>query len=256
MVVRLMAAADEVIALLVGAIVLVVLKADRIENQVIMDVIPVHVGGEDKFILAVQDLPRQLHADLVGFLRHDLSRLKRLDEVATERPGTCPYRMDFSGYGCSLPQCQVMNSKMEKISFSVKRKVRVAFLLICLASFIISNREWIGSSPCSLILKKPEQNLNLLRFSLTVLCFVAFAPCPHGIQNRFQTFSQVGQAVLYPGRNFCVHMASNKPFIFHVSKLGSQYQMQDWLTAQKIMQVILNEKEELTHSPKNGHKAG
>ncbi len=60
-------AADEVIAPLIGVIVLVVLKADRIENQVIMDVVSVYVGGKDKFILAAQDLPRQLHADPVGF---------------------------------------------------------------------------------------------------------------------------------------------------------------------------------------------
>ena len=77
-------AADEVIAPLVGVIVLVILKADRIENQVIMDVIPVYVGSEDKFILAAQDLPRQLHADPVGFLRRHFPRLKRLDEVAAQ----------------------------------------------------------------------------------------------------------------------------------------------------------------------------
>ena len=59
-------AADEVIAPLIGVIVLVVLKADRIENQVIMDVVSVYVGGKDKFILAAQDLPRQLHADPVA----------------------------------------------------------------------------------------------------------------------------------------------------------------------------------------------
>ena len=76
--------ADEVIAPLVGVIVLVVLKTDRIENQVIMDVIPVYVGSENKFILAAQDLPRQLHADPVGFLRRDLPRFKRLDEVAAQ----------------------------------------------------------------------------------------------------------------------------------------------------------------------------
>ena len=77
-------AADEVIAPLIGVIVLVVLKADRIENQVIMDVVSVYVGGKDKFILAAQDLPRQLHADPVGFLRRDLPRLKRLDEVPAQ----------------------------------------------------------------------------------------------------------------------------------------------------------------------------
>ena len=77
-------AADEVIAPLIGVIVLVVLKADRIENQVVMNVVFVYVGGEDKFIFAAQDLPRQLHADPVGFLRRDLPRFKRLDEMTAQ----------------------------------------------------------------------------------------------------------------------------------------------------------------------------
>ena len=63
---------------------LVVLKTDRIENQVIMDVISVYVGGEDKLVLAAQDIPRQLHANPMGLLRRDLPRFKRLDEVAAQ----------------------------------------------------------------------------------------------------------------------------------------------------------------------------
>ena len=77
-------AADEMIAPLIGVIVLVVLKADRIENQVIMDVVSVYVGGKDKFILAAQDLLRQLHADPVGFLRRNIPRFKRLDEMPAQ----------------------------------------------------------------------------------------------------------------------------------------------------------------------------
>ena len=77
-------AADLVVTPFIGMVVPVILETDRIENQVIMDVIPVYVGGEDKFILAAQNLPRQLHADPVGFLRRDLPRLKRLDEVAAQ----------------------------------------------------------------------------------------------------------------------------------------------------------------------------
>ena len=77
-------AADEVIVPLIGVIVPVVLKADRIENQVVMNVVFVYVGGEDKFIFAAQDLPRQFHADPVGLLRRDLPRLKRLDEVSAQ----------------------------------------------------------------------------------------------------------------------------------------------------------------------------
>ena len=53
-------ATDVVIAPLVGMVVLVIREADRIENQVVMDVIPVYVGGEGKLIFSPQDLPRCL----------------------------------------------------------------------------------------------------------------------------------------------------------------------------------------------------
>ena len=48
-------AADIVITPLVGMIVLVIRKADRIENQVVMNMIFVYMGGKDKLILAAQD---------------------------------------------------------------------------------------------------------------------------------------------------------------------------------------------------------
>ena len=76
--------ADEVIAALVGMVVLMIRKADGIENQVVMNMIPVYVGGQDKLIPAAQDLPCQLHADLMGLLRRDLPRLKGLDQVAAQ----------------------------------------------------------------------------------------------------------------------------------------------------------------------------
>ena len=59
-------------------------KADGIEDQVVMDVIPVCVGGKYKLIPAAQDLPCQLHADLMGLLRRDLPRLKGLDQVTAQ----------------------------------------------------------------------------------------------------------------------------------------------------------------------------
>ena len=65
-------------------VVLVIRKADGVEDQVVMDVIPVYVGGQDKLIPAAQDLPRQLHADLMGLLRRDLPRLKGLDQVTAQ----------------------------------------------------------------------------------------------------------------------------------------------------------------------------
>ena len=69
---------------LVGMVVLIVGEADRIKNQVIMDMIFVYVGGEDKLILAAQDFLRKLHPDLMGFLRRHLPRLKRLDQMAAQ----------------------------------------------------------------------------------------------------------------------------------------------------------------------------
>ena len=47
-----------------------------------MDVIPVYVGGKDELISAAQNLLRQMHPDLMGLFRRDLTRLERLDQVA------------------------------------------------------------------------------------------------------------------------------------------------------------------------------
>ena len=77
-------AADIVITPLVGMIVLVIRKADRIENQVVMNMIFVYMGGKYKFILAAQDFFCKLHADLMGLFRRDLPRLKGLDQVTAQ----------------------------------------------------------------------------------------------------------------------------------------------------------------------------
>ena len=61
-----------------------VLETDRIENQVIMDVLPAYVGGEDKFILAAQDFFCKFNAYFMGLFRCDLPRLKGLDQVAAQ----------------------------------------------------------------------------------------------------------------------------------------------------------------------------
>ena len=76
--------ADIVIALLVGMIVLVIRKADCIENQVVMNMIFVYVGGKYKFILAAQDFFCKFHAYFMGLFRCDLPRLKGLDQVAAQ----------------------------------------------------------------------------------------------------------------------------------------------------------------------------
>lgn len=77
-------AADIVITPLVGMIVLVIRKADRIENQVIMNMIFVYMSGKYKLILATQDFFCKLHADFMCLFRRDLSRLKGLDQMAAQ----------------------------------------------------------------------------------------------------------------------------------------------------------------------------
>ena len=72
------------IASLVGMIVLVIRKADRIENQMVMNMIFVYMGGKDKFILAAQNFFCKLHTDLMGLFRRDLPRLKGLDQMAAQ----------------------------------------------------------------------------------------------------------------------------------------------------------------------------
>ena len=85
-------------------VVLVVGEADRIENQVIMDVILVNVSGEDKFIFVAQDFPCQFHADPVGFLWRDLPRFKGLDQVAAQvrtfvnGMAACPFKFNVGGF--------------------------------------------------------------------------------------------------------------------------------------------------------------
>ena len=76
--------ADVVIASLIGMIVLVIRKADRIENQVVMNMIFVYMGGKYKLVLSAQDFFCKLHADFMGLLRRDLPRLKGLDQVTPQ----------------------------------------------------------------------------------------------------------------------------------------------------------------------------
>ena len=63
-------------------VVPVIRKADRIKNQVVMNMIFVYMGGKHKFILAAQYFFCKLHPDLMGLLRRDLPRLKGLNQVA------------------------------------------------------------------------------------------------------------------------------------------------------------------------------
>ena len=89
----------------VAAVVLMIRKADGVEDQVVMNMIPVYVGGKYKLIPAAQDLPCQLHADLMGLFRRDLPRLKGLDQVTAQvRPlvdgvAAGPGKFDIRSFG-------------------------------------------------------------------------------------------------------------------------------------------------------------
>ena len=67
------------IAALVGMIVLVVGEADRIENQMIVNMALINMGGKYKLVLATQYFFCQLHPNFIGFLSGDFPRLKGLD---------------------------------------------------------------------------------------------------------------------------------------------------------------------------------
>ena len=65
-------------------IVLVIRKADRIENQVVMNMIFVYMGGKYILVLSAQDFFCKLHAYFMGLFRRNLPRLKGLDQMATQ----------------------------------------------------------------------------------------------------------------------------------------------------------------------------
>ena len=54
------------------------------ENQMVMNMILIYVGGQYKLVLAAQYLFRKLHPNLMGLFRRDLSRLKGLYQVTAQ----------------------------------------------------------------------------------------------------------------------------------------------------------------------------
>ncbi len=76
--------ADKVIAPFVGMVVMIVCEADRIKDQVIMDMAFINMGGKDKLILATQDFLCKLHTDFVGLFWRGLPRLESLYQMAAQ----------------------------------------------------------------------------------------------------------------------------------------------------------------------------
>ena len=86
-------------------VVLVVGEADRIENQMVVNMPLINMGGKYKLVLATQYFFCQLHSDLMGILGGDLSRLKGLDQVAAQvcalvdGMAACPFKFNVCGLG-------------------------------------------------------------------------------------------------------------------------------------------------------------
>ena len=94
-----------VVAAFAGMVVLVVGETDRIENQMVVNMLLVDMGGKYKFVLTTHYFFCQLHPDLVGFLGGDLPRLKGLDQVAAQvcvlvdGMVACPFKFNVSSLG-------------------------------------------------------------------------------------------------------------------------------------------------------------
>ena len=84
-------------------VVLMVGEADRIEDQMIMNMPLINMGGKYKLVLATQYFFCQLQPNLMGFCGGDLSRLKGLDQVAAQvralvdGMAACPFKFNVGG---------------------------------------------------------------------------------------------------------------------------------------------------------------
>lgn len=84
-------------------VVLMVGEADRIEDQMIMNMPLINMGGKYKLVLATQYFFCQLQPNLMGFCGRDLSRLKGLDQMAAQvralvdGMAACPFKFNVGG---------------------------------------------------------------------------------------------------------------------------------------------------------------
>ena len=73
-----------VIAALIGIVLVVVYEVDRAENNVVMNVSFVYVGGKDVFIFSLCYRVGKLFPDFMGFLVIHFPRLKGLYQMVGE----------------------------------------------------------------------------------------------------------------------------------------------------------------------------
>ena len=97
--------AYRMITVLVGMVVLVVGEADRIEDQIIMNMSFINMGGKYKLVLTTQYFFCQLYPDLMGFLGGGLPRGKGLNHVAGQvcalgdGMAGCPFKFNVACFG-------------------------------------------------------------------------------------------------------------------------------------------------------------
>ena len=91
---------------LVALVGVVVHKVNRIENQMVMNMVLVNVRGQHILVFSTEDFIRELLADLVGKLRRDLSDFKGLDHMTGYDPDRIhPFLLGYFPRPFKFPRC-------------------------------------------------------------------------------------------------------------------------------------------------------
>ena len=91
---------------LVALVCVVVHKVNRIENQMVMNMVFVNVSGQHILIFSSEDFICKLLADLVGKLRCDLSNFKGLDHMTGYDPDRIhPFLLGYFPRPFKFPRC-------------------------------------------------------------------------------------------------------------------------------------------------------
>ena len=91
---------------LVALVCVVVHEVNRVENQVVMNMILVNVSGQHILIFSTEDFICKLLADLVGKLRCDLSNFKGLDHMTGYDPDRIhPFLLGYFPRPFKFPRC-------------------------------------------------------------------------------------------------------------------------------------------------------
>ena len=91
---------------LVALVCVVVHKVNRIENQMVMNMVFVNVSGQHILVFSTEDFIRKLLADLVGKFRCDLSDFKGLDHMTGYDPDRIhPFLLGYFSRPFKFPRC-------------------------------------------------------------------------------------------------------------------------------------------------------